>query len=355
MSTLTETRPLEGLRVLDLSQYVAGPYCARLLAEQGAAVLKVEPPDGDPVRAWPPFSSLDAEAPGLLFSYVNHGKETITLDLSSAEGQAEVLEHARNTDIVVESFRPGTLDRFGLGWDVLHKENPSLLLTSITNFGQNGPYRDYRAWDIVIDALGGLAYIHGLIDGSPLTHGNPQAQYRAGVVAASATVAGLLNRDDVGEHIDVSIMEVESTTLRDTIPQYTYMGAVRRRSRTGAGGPGSITPCADGWVIPSGFGGSYSLFANFMGIPELADERFETGEGRQRHAAELAELFGDTLAKWNAVEFFEGAQSWGLGVGIVLTPKQAIECQQFLARGFLEEIETGVGRTAAAPRGAIAP
>ncbi|MGI8554395.1 MAG: CoA transferase [Dehalococcoidia bacterium] len=186
--------PLVGVCVLDLTHHVAGPYCTRLLLDYGASVLKVERPGGDPARRLPPFLvSSEGHETSLLFLYLNQGKETLTLDLSSEEGRNRCLELARVADVVVENYRPGTLDRLGLGWESFQAANPRLVLTSISNFGQDGPYRDYRAWDIVADALGGLAYIFGYPDREPLTHANPQAQYRAGVYAASATVAALLH------------------------------------------------------------------------------------------------------------------------------------------------------------------
>lgn len=344
-------RPLAGIRVLDLSHSVSGPYCTRVLADQGASVLRVERPGGDPVRSWPPLLP-GGEEPGLLYLYLNHGKELLTLDLAQPEARDRVLDLAREADVVVENFRPGTMDRFGLGWEALHRINPRLVLTSISNFGQDGPYRDYRAWDIVADALGGLAYIHGADDRQPLTHGNPQAQYRAGVQAASATVAALFNLDGEGEHVDVSIMEVVASTLRDTIPQYTFMGGVRRRGGR-AGGAGAITRTADGWAIPSAYGADFSLFANFLQAPELADERFQTGDGRQTNATELRAILIDILARWKTMDFFEGAQSWGLGVGAVMTPLQNLQSSQWKERGFLQDIEVAPGKTLPAPRGAI--
>jgi len=345
--------PLDGLRIVDLTQYVAGPYCTRLLAEQGATIVRVERPGGDPIRKWRASGRRGPTPVGLLYTYLNHGKSTQELDLSETEGRDAFIELVREADVLVENFRPGTMDRFGLGWNELHSINPRLILTSISNFGQRGPYQGFRAWDIVIDALGGLAYIHGFVDGPPLTHGNPQAQYRAGVVAASATMAALLNRTDVGEHVDISIMECIAVILRDTIPQYTFSGAIRRRSRGRAGGPGSITPCSDGWVIPSAFGGEYSLFANFLGVAQLEDERFATGDGRQRHSEELGGILSDALKGWKSVEFFEGAQTWGLGVGIVLTPAQALESEQFASRGFFEAVDLEDGTRVLAPRGAV--
>lgn len=330
--------PLAGVRVLDLSHHVAGPYCTRLLADHGASVLKIERPGGDPARRLPPLL-LDSpsESLSLLYLYLNLGKRTLTLDLRSPADYEYCLTLIRQADVIVENFRPGVLNRLQLGWSTIQSENPAVILTSISNFGQEGPYRDYRAWDIVAEAFSGLAYIFGYPEREPLSHPNAQAQYRAGVAAASATVAALLSFAGAGEHIDISIVECIAAALRDTIPQYTFMGAIRRRGSSPEGGPGAVTACSDGYVIPTSYGApSWSTFARFLQSPELEDERFTTGEGRQEHQQLLAELLRRCLAHWQAYDFFLEAQAWGIGAGIVLTPKQVLSCEQLLARGFFQ-------------------
>jgi len=348
-------RPLDGVRVLELTHYVAGPYCGRLLADYGASVLKVERAGGDPARGLPPAVRLDSgESESLLYLYLNHGKETLTLDLKTPEGHERALELVREADVVVENFRPGALGRLGFAWEDMQQANPGLVLTSISNFGQDGPYRDYRAWDIVADALGGLSYIFGYHDREPLTHPNPQAQYRAGTCAAAATVAALLGQaiTGVGEWVDVSIMECVAAALRDTMPQYTFMGAVRRRGASRDGGFGSITACADGYVIPTAFGAAnWETLTRFLDAPEMEDERFATGDGRQLHASDLTLLLRHRLEHCEKFGFFHGSQEWGIGAGIVLTPAELVESEQLASRGFFQSIETADGREIRAPRG----
>ena len=150
-------------------------------------------------------------------------------------------------------------------------------------------------------------------------------------------------------------MEVVAAALRDTIPQYTFMGAVRRRGGRALGGPGAVTPTADGHVIPTTFGGGgWEYFARFLEAPELEDERFATGDGRQRHAAELARLMSERLKSWKMFDFFHGANAWGIGAGIVLTPAQVLASDQMAERGFFREIDSGDGSTLPAPRGPFA-
>jgi CoA:oxalate CoA-transferase len=288
----------------------------------------------------------------LLDLYLNHGKEELTLDLKTEPGRRRAAELAHDADVLIENFRPGTLGRLGLDWEGLRAVNPRLVLTSISSFGQTGPYRDYGAWDIVADALGGLAYIYGYADREPLTHPNPQAQYRGGTCAAAATVAALLNRDleGEGEWVDISIQQCIAAALRDTIPQYTYMGSIRRRGATSDGGFGSITSCADGYVIPTAYGAAnWATLARFLEAPEMEDPRFATGDGRQRHTRELAMLLRRRLKEWGKFNFFHGSQQWGIGAGIVLTPAEVVAGEQVAARAFLQELEHADGQSVLAP------
>jgi CoA:oxalate CoA-transferase len=346
--------PLAGVRVLEFTHYVAGPYCGRLLADYGAEVVRIERPDGDPGRSLPPFVRLESgERESLLYLYLNHGKQTERLDLKTQMGHERASALARDADVIVENFRPGVLAALGFDWDSLRQANPATVLTSISNFGRSGPYRDYRAWDIVADALGGLAYIFGESGREPLTHPNPQAQYRAGACAASATVAALfgLERTGTGECIDVSIMECVAAALRDTIPQYTYMGAVRRRGANPRGGFGAVTACSDGYVIPTAYGAAdWQTFTRFLDAPEMDDERFATGDGRLENAEELAGLLRVRLQQWQKLAFFHGSQEWGIGSGVVLTPAEVCASEQAEARAFLQPLATRGGLQALAPR-----
>ena len=166
---------LEGVKVIDLTHYFSGPYCTKLLATLGAEVVKVERPgSGDPIRQLPPFASkrLEGES-GAWFLYLNTSKKSITLDLKSERGREIILELARSADILVENFSPGVMERLGLGYESLNRQNPALVMTSISNFGQTGPYRDWRAAEINLYATGGLMNITGEPDQPPLERGRP--------------------------------------------------------------------------------------------------------------------------------------------------------------------------------------
>ena len=220
------TRALEGIKVLDLTHHIAGPYCTKLLADFGARVTKIERPgSGDPARAMPPFAGDDPHPDkSLPFLYLNTNKRSVTLDLKSETGRQILRRLADESDLVVENFRPRTMPSLGFTYESLSATNPSLVMVSISNFGQTGPYRDYEATDIVEYALSGLQYIFGDNDREPLKHGFNQAQFKAGTDAASAALIALFHRamSGKGQWVDISIQECVATGLRDTTSAFAY-------------------------------------------------------------------------------------------------------------------------------------
>ncbi len=212
---MTGPGALAGLRVLDLSGHRA-QLCARLLADMGADVIKVEPPGGDDARRIGPF--LDAVPHldrSLFFWFYNLNKRSLTLDLNHSRGADILLQLARSADVVVESFAPGILDRLGLGWDILHRENPALALCSIAPFGQSGPWRDFIADDTVLTALGGMLYINGFPGHAPVRPLGLQAYHSSAYYGAIAVMLAMLARDRTGEGswIDLSMQEATAAAV----------------------------------------------------------------------------------------------------------------------------------------------
>ena len=279
-----QDRALQGVRVLDLTQHVAGPYCTKLLADFGADVIKVERPQGDSARSLPPFAGDEPhQERSLLFAYLNTNKKSITLDLKTATGKSLLHRLLADTDIVVENFTPRVMPSLGLDYDSLSAINPSLVMVSISNFGQTGPYRDYKAADIVHYALGGLMYIFGSADREPLKHALRQTQFKAGTNAATAALIGWYHQQFTGEgqHIDISIQECVASALRDTTSLYTYVGSTRQRQPAYTGDmPRSPVPTKDGYIVPIHFGGAvdWDGVADFIDAPDLKDEAFATPE-----------------------------------------------------------------------------
>ena len=284
---------------MDLTHFIAGPYCTKLMAGLGADVVKVERPGGDPLRALGPFASGAATSPastppedGAWHLYLNTGKRSIVLDLKTDGGRLMLLQLAAKADILVENFTPGTMDRMGLGYQMLREANPALVMTSISNFGQTGPYRDWRAAEVNLYAMGGLMNITGEPDQEPLKEGVPLAQLGAGQNAFVAAMAALMYAEETGEgqQIDVSIAEYATNILENALMQYSYSG--QEYTRVGNRGYGraawGIYPCRDGHVgIIAGPDHRWLEVARIMEREELADPRFASRRGRQDNADEI--------------------------------------------------------------------
>ncbi|MCS7207451.1 MAG: CoA transferase [Dehalococcoidia bacterium] len=334
---------LEGVTVLDLSQGIAGPFCARLLGDYGAEVLKVEPPAGDPLRHTGPFLHDDPHPEkSLFFLVLNLNKRGITLNLETALGQRLFLELVERADVVVESFPPGYLGRLGLDYPRLAERNPRLVLTSITPFGQTGPYSRFAGEEIVAYAMSGIMFISGTADREPLKHGGNQAQYDAGLFGAAATAVALLSASTTGQghHLDISITEVVASTLVSTLPIYAFMGGVPGRRPPQGTMLANPMPCKDGWVIlQTGGGATWDDIADFLGKPELKDARFATTEGRRVHGEEVDALVLDAIKERGRWDIFREAARRRILAGIVQDARDLVECPQLAARQFYREVE----------------
>ena len=359
---------LEGVRALDLTHYFAGPYCTRLLAGLGADVVKVERPLlGDPLRRFGPFASrprvayaTDATEPtedGAWHLYLNAGKHSLALDLKSERGRQTLLQLAEQADVLVENFAPGTLDRLGVGYEELRRANPALVVTSISNFGQTGPYRDWKAAEVNLYAMGGLMNITGEPDREPLKEGVPLAQLGAGQNAFVATMAALMYAEETGEgqHIDISIAEYATNILENALMQYSYSG--QEYNRVGNRGYGraawGIYPCRDGFVgIIAGPDHRWPEVARIMEREELADPRFASRRGRQDNADEVDALMLPWLIDHDKVDIFKAGQDSGLGFSFVATMQDILEMEQLRGRDYFVELDhpaTGALRYPGAP------
>ena len=337
---------LEGLKVLDLTHYVAGPYATRLMAAQGADVIKVERPGvGDPSRRIGPYpDKIPSREKSALFLYLNTGKKSVTLNLKN-EASKPILHHLLEwADVLVENFRPAVTERLGLDYDSVAAVNPGLVMTSISNFGQTGPYRDYGAREINLYAMGGLMYITGDPDREPLQMAARLAQYGAGQNAFAGTMGALLYRDlsGAGQHVDVAISEYLATILENALSQYSYTGSNFRR--TGNRGYGRAAwgpyPCRDGYVgVIAGPDHKWPEMAELMGIAELAEERFDDRAGRGENADELDALMLPWLMQHDRHEIFERAQHRGLAFAYVATPEDILGWEHLCARDFFAEVQ----------------
>ncbi len=341
--------PLSGVRVVDLTRYVAGPFCTRLLAGLGAEVVKVEPPGGDPMRRIGPFSeSTPSAEKSVPFMFLNAGKKSMTLDLQNEAGRSILKELVAKADVLVESFSPGVMANLGLGYEALESINPKLIMTSISNFGATGPYRDFEAFAINLFALGGYMYLNGDPDREPL-NSNPfdhQGLYQAGIHGAVATMATLYDTLETGKgaHIDVSIME-SVVSLTAVAPKAYYVTGetyVRTGSRLfytpqpQSQYPSTVRPCKDGHVFVHTSGAGPEMLAVMMEEPRLNDPAIrQTPRG---HADEIDSLMEPWLMQHGKMEIFELGQAFRLAIAAVLNPDEVVEDPQHKERGIFAEV-----------------
>ena len=297
---------LEGVRILDLTHHIAGPYSTKLLADYGADVIKVErPPAGDPARRMGPFFQDEPHLEGsALFLHLNTNKQSVTLDLKSALGREIALKLAAEADIVVENFRPGVMARLGLDYPALRAVNPRVILTSISNFGQTGPYRDLAASEITLAAMGGPMNVTGNLNHEPLKLGGNVVQYHAGAVAAYATMLALYEVEGGGDggQIDISIYETQAG-FRDRrviyLTAHSYTGDIGRRPETGIRPGIGVRPCLDGYVNIHATGkGKFVSFLRMIGRDDLAEDPRVAGGVRVLQDQELAEEIEASYLMW---------------------------------------------------------
>jgi crotonobetainyl-CoA:carnitine CoA-transferase CaiB-like acyl-CoA transferase len=334
---------LEGVKVLDLSEDIAGSFCGRLLADYGADVLKVEPPGGAALRRMGPFFGDDPHPEkSLFFLVMNLNKKGATLNLQTVTGRNILKALAPQVDVVIETFRPGYLPSIGLGYDVLDQLNPGLVLTSITPFGQTGPYSQYQGEEIVNYAMGMIMSISGVQGREPLKHGGFQAQYESGLNGAAATSIALLGLENTGQgqHVDVSITECVASTMMATQTMYSFMGGTQARRPPSGSMFSHPMPCADGWIIvQAGGGASWEDIAGFFDAPELLEARFADPGQRPLHGEELDRIIIGAIKDQSKWDLFHKAAQARMLFGLVQSPSELAECPQLEARDFYREVE----------------
>ncbi len=293
--------PLDGVRVLDLTRVLAGPYCTMFLGDLGAEVVKIEQPGvGDDTRGWgPPFAGGESA----YFLCVNRNKKSVTVDLKSPDGIALVRRLAEKADVLIENFRPGTMERLGLGEAVLRADNPKLIYASLTGFGADGPMADFPGYDLIVQAWGGLMSITGAPDGDPTKVGVAIIDLVAGLMLGKSIAAALFAREKlgVGQRIDTSLLEAEVASLINAASNYLVAGKVP--GRWGNAHP-TIVPyqsfqTADGYLVV-GVASEliWKRFCRAIDRPELADDaRFAKNADRVENRAALIALLRDMFRR----------------------------------------------------------
>ena len=341
---------LDGLRVLDLGPGIAPSFCAKLLADYGAEVIKVEPPHGDPLRRQGPFAGDDAHhEKSVPFLYVNTSKRGITLDCSTESGRHLLQKLLDDADVLVQGFPPSDSEESAISYRALSHTHPRLVVTSVTPFGQNGPYRDFKATDIITCAMSGLMYHSGDSDKEPLRNALDQSLYVAGANAAAATLVAVFARltSGGGQHVDVSVAECLATHLVQPVPYYNYMGATKGRRPIRGSGFEELMPARDGYVVPSVQGSQpWETVADLIGLEELHDPRFATGAGRIAQGEELKALLIEGLAQWDRLPLFVASGQRRLVFGMAQDAGDIVACPHLEARDFYHEVNHPVVGTA---------
>jgi formyl-CoA transferase len=292
--------PLEGVRVLELGSLIAGPFCAKTLADFGAEVIKIEPPgEGDPLRTWRRMR----DGTSLWWQVQSRSKKSVTVDLRQAAGQEIVRALARRADIVIENFRAGGLEKWNLGWDALSKDNPRLIMVRVSGYGQDGPYSHRPGFAAIAEAVGGLRYVTGFPDRPPvrpnLSLGDTLASLH-GVIGALLALVHLKNGGG-GQLIDVALYESVFNVMESLLPEYDGDGFVRERSGSSLPGiaPSNIYPCKDGsYVLIAG--NADSLYRRLMSEIGRADLRDDPALARNDGRAAQMERIDNAIAEWTS-------------------------------------------------------
>ncbi len=332
---------LNDLRVLDLSHDVAGPFCGKMLGDLGAAVIKVEPVEGESGRALPPLiEGRQGPEASAFFQYLNTSKRGITLDLDRSEGIRVLQQLVRSADIVVESYAPGALTAMGLGYDRLEALHPGVILTSITPFGQDGPWRDLPINDLLAYAISGWASVNGRPDGAPLKGSGFQASFQAGVAAYIATMAAVVHRDrsGVGQQVDISVLDPVIASFAPALASSQYDGRPSdRRPATFQSGP---VRSADGYFALTLSRAHFWRDAMIeLGLPQYAhDERFYESTYRQAHTAEISSEVEARIAARGKQDLFDAMSLRRVVSGMVLTTQELFENPHVRERGYFTSV-----------------
>lgn len=334
--------PLTDLRVIEMGQLLAGPFCGQLLADFGAEVIKCEQPgSGDPMREW---GREKPHGKSLWFPVVARNKKSITLNLRVEEGQQIVRDLVAQSDILLENFRPGTLERWNLGWDELKKINPKLVMVRVTGYGQTGPYSKRAGFGAIGEAMGGLRYIVGDSDRAPSRTGISIGDELAATYAALGAVMAIHHRDRTGEGqvVDSAIYEAVLAMMESLITEYDQAGYIRER--TGSilpnVSPSNVYPTSDGQVlIAANQDTVFKRLAKAMDQPELAEsERYATHSARGRYQGELDDLIGEWSKKKSSDQVLDMMHENGIPAGKIFRAPDMLADEHFAAREAIIEV-----------------
>lgn len=354
--------PLAGLRVLELGQLIAGPFASRMFAEFGADVVKVEPPQrpdaegGDPLRKWRKLHPDDPSGTSLWWFVQSRNKRSVTVDLKHPAGQDIVRRLARRADIVVENFRPGALEGWNLGYEVLAKDNPGLILVRVSGYGQTGPYKDRPGFGAIAESMGGMRHVTGFPDRPPVRMNLSIGDSLAALHAVIGALMALQHRQRTGrgQVVDVALYEAVFNMMESTLPEFDRYGIVRERTGTNLTGivPSNTYPTADGRHIVIGGNGD-SIFKRLMraiGRGDLADDPgLANNAGRAGRADELDAAIAAWTSARNLDEALAAMAEADVPSGKIYSAADMVDDPQYAARAMIEQVTLPDGTSLAVP------
>jgi formyl-CoA transferase len=335
------TRPLEGLKVLELGQLIAGPFAAKILAEFGADVIKVEPPGGDPLRKW----RYVHEGTSVWWAAHARNKRSITLDLRQPEGQEIVRKLAAQADILIENFRPGAMEKWGLGFEALHAINPKLIMLRVSGYGQTGPYKDRPGFGVIGEAMGGLRHLSGEPDRPPVRVGVSIGDTLSGLHGVIGVLMALRHREQqggVGQEVDVALYESVFNMMESLLPEYSKYGVARQPSGSSLPGiaPSNAYRCGDGkYALVAGNGDSiYKRLMTLIGREDLGtDPALADNQGRAAQAERIDEAISQWTAQHNLEEVLAALNEAGVPAGRIYDAADIAQDPHYRARDMILE------------------
>ena len=340
------TKPLKGLKVIELGQLIAGPFAGKFFSEFGAEVIKIEPPEGDPLRKWRKLHHGTS-----LWWYVqNRNKKSVTVNLRTPEGQGVVRRIARDADVVIENFRPGTLEKWGLGYERLAAENPGLVMLRLSGFGQTGPYRDQAGFGAIGESMGGLRYVTGFPDRPPVRPNLSIGDALASLHGVVGVMMALHHRNASGgrssgrgQVVDVALYEAVFNMMEGALPEYDLFEEVRERTGSNLTGivPSNtyLTRDAQHVVIGANADSIFKRLMKVIGREDLADDpSLADNAGRAKRGAELDAVFGKWTAKYDADDIVGTLNEARVPSGKIYSMADIARDAQYLARDMIRQV-----------------
>ena len=336
------SRPLDGIKVVELGQLIAGPFACKMLAEFGAEVIKIEPPEtGDPLRKW----RLLHNGTSVWWASQSRNKQSVTLNLHSPEGQDVVRQLIKNADVLVENFRPGTLEKWGLGWEELKQINPDLIMLRVSGYGQTGPYKDLPGFGVVGEAMGGLRYLSGEPGRPPVRVGISIGDSLAALHGVIGVLLALRNRETLqgsGQVIDVALHESVFNMMESMVAEYSVFNEVRQPAGSSLPGitPSNAYRCADGkYALIAGNGDSiFKRLMSLIGRDDIGqDPRFAHNDGRSAHAEFIDGVIGEWASQYPLDYVLEALSEERVPAGRIYDVQNIVEDPHFKARDMLLE------------------